>query len=65
MEIFQLMVFVIPVFSSLNSSVLFLHGQRDVVYENNVRAKGETGAKIHVNKYMFKIPLPFLFSYIK
>lgn len=34
MEIFQLMVFVIPVFSALSSSVFLLAGQRDVVYEN-------------------------------
>ena len=45
MEIFQLMVFVIPVFSSLNSPVLFLLSQGDFVYENNVGAKAETGAK--------------------
>lgn len=45
MEIFQLMVFVSPVFRALYSPVLFLLGQGDFVYENNVRAKTETGAK--------------------
>lgn len=38
MEIFQLMVFVIPVFSAL-SPVFSLAGQRDFVYENNIGAK--------------------------
>lgn len=49
MEIFQLMVFVIPVFSALSSPVFFLAGQRDFVYENNAEAKAKTGAKKRIN----------------
>lgn len=45
MEIFQLMVFVIPVFSALSSPVFFLAGQRDFVYENNAGAKAKTRPK--------------------
>lgn len=45
MEIFQLMVFVIPVFSALSSPVFFLADRRDFVYENNAGAKAKTGAK--------------------
>lgn len=45
MEIFQLMVFVIPVFSALSSPVFFLVGQRDFVYKNNSGAKAETSAE--------------------
>jgi hypothetical protein len=44
MEIFQLMVFVSPVFLC-TALYFFLLGQGDFVYENNVRAKTETGAK--------------------
>lgn len=47
MEIFQLMVFVIPVFSALSYPVFFLVGHRDFVYENNAGAKAEARAKIH------------------
>lgn len=45
MEIFQLMVFVIPVFSALSCTVFFLAGRGDFVYENNAGAKAETRAK--------------------
>ena len=45
MEIFQLMVFVIPVFSALSSPMFFLAIQRDFVYENNAAAKAKTRAK--------------------
>lgn len=45
MEIFQLMVFVIPVFSALSSPVFFLAVQRDFVYENNAGAKSKTRGK--------------------
>lgn len=45
MEIFQLMVFVIPVFSALGCPVFFLAGQRDFVYENNAGAKAKTRKK--------------------
>lgn len=38
MEIFQLMVFVIPVFSAV-SPVFSLASKRDFVYENNIEAK--------------------------
>lgn len=60
MEIFQLMVFVIPVFSALNRPMFFLAGQRDFVYENKAGAKAKTtvlkkewGGKT-VNKCNFK-----------
>lgn len=45
MEIFQLMVFVIPVFNALSGPVFFLVGQRDFVYENNAGAKAKTRPK--------------------
>lgn len=72
MEIFQLMVFVIPVFSALSSPVFFLAGQRDFVYENNAGAKAKTRAKKRregerktVNKYQAKTCLHlFSFDYI-
>lgn len=57
MEIFQLMVFVIPVFSALSGPVFFLASQRDFVYENNAGAKAKTRAQKRgqtVNKYQFK-----------
>lgn len=50
MEIFQLMVFVIPVFSALSSPVFFLASQRDFVYENNAGAKAKTRAKKRENR---------------
>lgn len=74
MEIFQLMVFVIPVFSALSSPVFFLAGQRDFVYENNAGAKVKTRAKKRkkregerktVNKYQAQTCLHlFSFDYI-
>lgn len=54
MEIFQLMVFVIPVFSAPSSHVFFLAGRRDFVYENKAGAKAKSGAergRKTVNKY--------------
>lgn len=65
MEIFQLMVFVIPVFSALSGPVFFLAGQRDFVYENNAGAKAKTRAQKKkrgqtVNKYQFKNASTFL-----
>lgn len=61
MEIFQLMVFVIPVFRALSGPVFFLASRRDFVYENNAGARAKTRAKKKkkkrgqtVNKYQFK-----------
>lgn len=68
MEIFQLMVFVIPVFSALSRPVFFLVGRRDFVYENKAGAKVKTrpkiGGKKTVNKYQLKMPPPFSIDYI-
>jgi len=41
MELSQLMVFVIPVFSALSRPVFLLAGRGDFVYENTRRRRGK------------------------